>query len=237
MYDLKIIYNKNIREITKRDILKFIDLDLLKKINEENIYSSNLYKPKCFNEVKFPLDIEQTKKVLEGIQESNFNIAAKYNNEFKNIQHSIIAEYMVNLFFAHKLKLTVTQFRKSCHTSMDINLIPLFTAKGGSPDFDWYDERKNIQYIIETTIHKTPNDVIKNESFTIMNHATSVLGKNSQNSKLKLFFINFLNFKTEKLKNDVELAFNSLFDSFLKDIKNKILYKLSFKELTYFNET
>ncbi|WP_373441393.1 hypothetical protein [Metamycoplasma equirhinis] len=230
MNQLYLLPRSKQEQIRKAEALKYINLDNLKKLSEENIYQIKVYNFENQNICQLPFDEEQVKNALINIQKNNFDQIKKEHKELQNNNNSTLAEYFVNLFFAHKLNLSNNEFKESCHTILNTNLLPSYTAGGGLPDFNWYNEKENIQYVVETTIHRTKNEIIKQESYSIVNHTRKVTQENTE--KIKLFFINFLDFTKDEFEDDVDKVFGAIFDVLLTKWPNKNLIKLNFEDLT-----
>lgn len=225
------VVNNKEKEIFKNDLISYLNLNNLEKINNENFSILKIYKDEKFENIEYPFSFEEVKNILEKIQNNNFNFK-NANQNIQNTPNFVLAEYFVNLFFGYKLKLKPFKFKNFCNTRLDNKLFPSFSAPGNNPDFEYFDKENNIQYIIETTIHKNLNELIKNESFPISNHTNNSYIKNNFNNKnkLKIYFINFLNFSSSQI-DEMNKVFIAIFNTVLEKIKIKNICFKKFNEL------
>lgn len=106
-----------------------------------------------------------------------------------------MAEYFVNLYMAYKLNINPKDFNKYSYTKISYDLYPKFTAAGGTSDFVYVDKNEEEIYFVETTIHRSESQVLRNELEPTCRHFDTYL-KESQNlvkSKKYLYIVSFIN--------------------------------------------
>lgn len=141
---------------------------------------------------KYPFSKEKVLKYLKLISNLSFEWKNKID-DLQNINNSTLAEYFVNLFWAYELNILPKNFTKYSKTKVDEYLFPIFTAPGGTPDFSFQDENRNV--IVETTLLKDLEQIKRNEFFQILKHSTYEKTTHKRNST-KLIFVNPKKYKT-----------------------------------------
>ncbi|UUD35309.1 hypothetical protein NPA07_00310 [Mycoplasmopsis caviae] len=167
------------------------DIDNYPSINYENI------KP-----TKYLWNLDKTRKILKQIQDRNWE-KIKTENGLFFVENHTIAEYFVNLFFAHILNIKPQDFTKFSNTKVDYELFPKHTAPGGGSDFIYYSNDRI--WSVETTIHKTLKDIDDHETTRVNRHISAYLNDfeyyeaveeqydTDSLDKVKLFIISFMN--------------------------------------------
>ncbi len=143
MKDLHLINSKNDVIITLRNIE----------------YVNNIFSIKKDN-IQYPYSIEQTINFLNRIDNQDYS----FKNDDPNLQNvldSALAEYFVNLYMGHILKINPNDFNKYSHTTTNSNLYPTFTAPGNMVDFEYKNEENEQLYVVETTIHNNPGALMR----------------------------------------------------------------------------
>ncbi|MEJ3536119.1 hypothetical protein [Ureaplasma parvum] len=192
---------------------EFMDLNFLRKKGNE------YYIDFTFIDINYPYSMKEVEAFLKNINEEKFSFK-KNDDNLKNINNSTLAEYFVNLYMAYKLNINPKDFNKYSYTKMSYDLYPKFTAPGGTSDFVYVDKNEEEIYFVETTIHRSESQVLRNELEPTCRHFDTYL-KESQNlvkSKKYLYIVSFINSpKNEWFKQ----SYNSLIKSTLEYIGSK----------------
>lgn len=233
------LYNSNSKTILKSELNNFFNLENLKYLNEANFYSLPIFKVDNIEKnIKFPFKYEEVIDILNQIQSEKFEFKEAPSEKYialKHVPNFALAEYFVNLFFTYSLNINPQNFKSICHTKLTKNLYPIFSAPGHSADFDYYDSKNNIQYIVETTILKTEKEVVDGENYSISKHAQNLVNANQNIKEINLYFVNFLKFNEEQ-KKELESVFLSTYKSMLeKNNVGKNIYIKKFSELINLN--
>lgn len=218
--------------VIKNDIISF---DNIMMENEKFVFKEIIEKVNSY-----PYKQNEVKDILISIQNNDFSFKTIYQN-LKEVANSTIAEYFVNLFFAQKIGIPPSCFKKYCRTNLrNGTLQPLSHAPGRGPDMYYFKDKKF--YIIETTIHKTLKQVRNNELFNVIDHSN--LKKSTYlNSEIIEKITEMHIFLITKLKSDEEneelqkkLLFNINLD--LNNNRNKIKFfikVMNFSAFVYWN--
>ena len=173
------------------------------------------------NNISYPYTLKQVKKSLLEISQGIFI----KKNRLLNVANSAIAEYFVNLYFAMKFKLTEKEFLEFSNTCISLDLFPISTAPGGMADMEIVKDSKIIN--IETTIHKSFNQIANNEIRPCIKHINNRQIKNEYLSAT-LFFLSYCK---KDNKNNLENEFKVQWSEIFKN-KNKLKININnFNEL------
>ncbi|MGL4343419.1 MAG: hypothetical protein ACRCRZ_02560 [Metamycoplasmataceae bacterium] len=221
---IKTLLNKEYKDLFKRWLsdLNLIDKNTFDKTHLKMIQNEIYWTKKEEENIKYPYNIEKIKKYLLCINQNNFSF--KRNEKYLiDIGNSVIAEYFTNLFYAFKFDIAPKDFSIYSRTKLlSGTLYPVMTAPGGGADMYYYSD--NVLYIVETTIHKSLNQIINHEANPIARHSSDsniIWIKNLEKYNEVINLICYLD-KENEIKKTKELLSENLKIEINQNNNNKI---------------
>lgn len=134
--------------------------ELIKIINESN---------QLVSELKYPFNNEQINEILNLSINNDWLLIKELYPCFENIANPTIFEYMINLTFSYYLNFSISKFIESTNTILDAQLLPTSHAPGKRPDYAT--NHNNLYFIVESTLLKSNEEIIKNELYSTQRHS------------------------------------------------------------------
>ena len=134
--------------------------ELIKIIHESN---------QLISEFKYPFNNEQINEILNLSINNDWLLIKKLYPCFENIANPTIFEYMINLTFSYYLNFSISKFIESTNTILDAQLLPTSHAPGKRPDYAT--NHNNLYFIVESTLLKSNEEIIKNELYSTQRHS------------------------------------------------------------------